>query len=108
MNQFNNFDNVDYIMQNGVLSEDTEQYDAYSETSYFKTGGNNSDDDNSDDNGDEDNKPNGGFPNIVLCDEDIKESSQVDQSRREFTADKAILSISSILKSRRNMAFNKP
>lgn len=51
------------------------------------------------------NRPNGGFPNIILCTPDSDSESSVDKekvSRREVSTDKAILSISQILKSRRN------
>jgi len=50
------------------------------------------------------NRPNGGFPNIIMCSPD-SDSDNIDKekvSRREISADKAILSISQILKSRRN------
>lgn len=89
--------NINYPMQNGTLDENTEQN--YTDSEYTGYGG--SDDDS-------DNRPTGGFPNIVLCNEnDQQKDNNVDSSRREFTADKAILSIGSILKSRRNMLINK-
>jgi len=63
-----------------------------------------SSDDNSDDLYDKElSGPNGGFPNIILCSEETKESAKENISRREIAADKAILSISQILKSRRNI-----
>jgi len=52
------------------------------------------------------NEPNGGFPNIILCDGTEEENENKDKdnvARREVSSDKAILSISQILKNRRNM-----
>lgn len=53
---------------------------------------------------DELNEPTGGFPNIVVCSgEDTEPEVKDNLSRREISTDKAILSISQILKSRRNI-----
>jgi hypothetical protein len=57
-----------------------------------------------DDNNDND-RPTGGFPNIVLCADNDSGQEVKDNNitRREIAPDKAILSISQILKSRRNI-----
>lgn len=57
------------------------------------------------DDNNENDRPTGGFPNIVLCsDNDISQETKDNNiARREIAADKAILSISQILKSRRNI-----
>lgn len=71
----------------------------------FAKGGNNNNSDDYDENKDNSNdKPSGGFPNIVLC-SDNKEPEKIKDNvtYREIAADKAILSISQILKSRRNI-----
>jgi len=96
---------IDAIMQNYGFSYNSETSTSESESSdmyekqnlkhkkLFSKGGNNSAD-----------QPSGGFPNIILC-SDNKQTEEIKENvtRREITADKAILSISQILNSRRNI-----
>lgn len=105
---------IDYIMQNyGMMSEEENVNSSDSENSFsggfFLSGGQRSNPELSGGkvSSEEISTPNGGFPNIILCKDDKEEVNpneiQPAVTRREIAADKAILSISQILKSRRNI-----